>query len=108
MNFIKNIYYRFKTTFFYASSINYALDAVLKKCVEKGVKDVKAIDSYYQKVVFKDGTVYTFWNRNKYTLWLSDGEFTFPNGNSFNYTDSRPTVKTIYEFEQALSKCEFF
>lgn len=103
--FFLNIYYDFKLGIG-LGGFNYEiddyLDAILKDKIKIGIESIISKDQYNQSVKFEDGTVYEFWNSNKYYAWLNSGTFTFADGTEYRYVSVRPTIETMYKFKCAL------
>jgi hypothetical protein len=96
------MYYRFKTAFIFNYEIDSFLNSILNQCLKSGLKSVNSESSFYATIIFNNGIKFTYWNVNRYYAWLKKGVFEFPDGNTYNYDDARPSAKTMYKMRRAL------
>ena len=99
---MRNIYYRFKTSMFFNYPYDRIVDEKIKSLIKIGIKSIEDND-YTCIVTFKDNSTYLFWNVNKYYAWLKQGSFKNET-DSFSYIDARPSAKTMYLFDKAISE----
>jgi len=98
------MYYRLKTSLFFNYKIDWTLDKAIILGVESGIEKIYSKSNYFAVCVFKNGTELTFWNVNRYYAWIASGEIKFKNGYTYDFSDCRPSAKTIYKFMQELKK----
>jgi hypothetical protein len=82
-------------------SIDRVLDSYLKKALLSGINEVSGEDGYYMTITFKDRSVLTAWNTNKYYAWLARGEFKHEN-TKYCWDFARPSKSTMAELYKAL------
>lgn len=100
-DFIKSIYYRFRTSIMFNHSVDYGYDLVLRKYMQKPIDRIDKLSFARTIVYFKDGTSFQFWDENRYYAWLQDGYF-IQNDKFLSYNQCRPTVETIYRFSKII------
>lgn len=101
------MYYRFKTSLWFLYGIDYAVDKALSDGVQSGLESVDSRGPYLTTATFKNGTIFTFWNENKYYAWMKRGTFKFENGSQYHYDNARPSAKTMYLMMCALKGFDY-
>lgn len=104
---MKNLFYRFHTSFDFNYGIDPILDKALRDCMDRGLKKIISISDNRGEVEFNDGTKYFFSNSGRYNSWLDRGDFVFATGLTYHYSCKRPTVKTMYLFKKVLDNFNF-
>jgi hypothetical protein len=98
------MYYRLKTSLFFNYEIDWTLDKAIRLGVESGIEKIYSKSNYFAVCIFKNGTEFTFWNVNRYHAWIARGEIKFREGYVYEFSDCRPSAKTMYKFMQELKK----
>ncbi len=91
-------------------SVDRALNAILTKAMDSGIKAVTGENSYYLDIEFKDGSRINVWNVSRYYAWLARGRFTYPNKDDgeYSWNDARPyraTMARLYKMLGTVSYC---
>lgn len=98
------MYYRLKTSLLFNYKIDWTLDKAIILGIESGIERICSKSEYFAVCDFKNGTKLTFWNVNRYHSWISRGQIKLKEGCVYEFSDCRPSAKTMYKFIQELKK----
>ena len=89
-------------------SVDRALDALLTKAMDSGIKAVTGGD-YYLDITFNDGSHLNAWNVNRYYAWLCKGRFAYPNKDDGEYSwcNARPRRATMARLYKMLGEISY-
>ncbi len=95
--------YRFLlNTWIFNNVIYDMLNNVLNQCIDNSsIKLITPCGQHRNTIEFNNDVTYTYWNVNRYYVWLNQGKF--EGKINYEYTDARPSAKTMYKFKQLLS-----
>ena len=55
-------------------------------------------------ITFNDGTIYSFWDDNKWFAWMSYGEIKFSNGKELKWDEKMPSSEVLYKYSRYIRK----
>jgi len=83
------------------------LDILIIYLEEVGIKSYeKTSELYYSKIIFNDGTEYSFWNDDTQSAWMTSGKINFSNGEKLSWSYKCPTYEVLYKYKIALTQLE--
>lgn len=106
MKILKRIYYFWMYFALYRDSPSWnKLDFLIIYLEEVGIKSVEYKEEYYGCIItFNDGTIYRFWNENKWFAWMCSGEIRFSNGKKLEWRDKMPSSEVLYKYRKYIRK----
>jgi hypothetical protein len=74
------------------------LDILIVYLEEVGISTYD-IGDFNSKITFKDNTVFSFWDSNKWYAWMSSGTIHFSNGKILTWSSKCPSYEVLYKFK---------
>ena len=85
--------------------IDWKLNRILKRCLKHGIKRIRDCGHLFAEVSFLEcGIEYEFWDCERWDGWLKFGTFKTYGIELYNYSNKRPTRRTMNKFIKAIKE----
>lgn len=83
------------------------LDILIIYLKEVGIRTIEHKKEFYgYTITFNDGTIFKFWDNNRWYSWMSLGEIKFSNGKKIEWSGTMPYSEVLYKYRKIIIKNE--
>lgn len=106
MKYLKNLYYRLKTSLFFSNPVDRILDFYVKDNLLEGIKHMCINKNNYVTIDFNSGRTLIIKATDKYINWGNSGILIFKGGKFYTWDNRRMSAEMIFKLKKYLSDWE--